>query len=358
MEALASIAPRSLAPLRVVNGFAPSAVTPPPRTLATLVEQFEERESYENPDLIVRVSSLRLDPVEELLIVPTLGAFRFTDWSRHQLALLVGLKWDRWVENASPSEKAEELNRRFARATGDVRVRTRRDDNSEHAGVVTALVSPGYSPVRDSEMAKRLFASLSAVDQEQSLVRVDVTDRSTSYVVRVGEPYRVGGPGEVGDLWGCLLVRNSGVGFASLLVTLSLYRLMCRNGMFAPLPDAVLIRRRHRALSPDKLDHILVERLRDMPGKLAAGADILLASRARRLDDVPLAVRRVLEAHHLPVKLVPAILAAYDREPHASAFGLTQALTLAAQSETPEIRVELERAAGEYLAENNDNDAA
>ncbi|MFI5297575.1 MAG: hypothetical protein ACHREM_05705 [Polyangiales bacterium] len=347
-----------MAPLRVVNGFTPSAVAPPPRTLASLIDDFEQREAQENPDVIVRVSSLRLDPVDELLIVPTLGAFRFTDWSRHQLALLVGLKWDRWVENASSGDKADELNRRFARATGDVRVRTRCDDTSEHGGVVTALVSPSYSPVRDSEMARRLLVPLAALDDTPSLVRVDVTDRSTSYVVRVGEPYRVGGPGEVGDIWGCLLVRNSGVGFASLMVTMFLHRLACRNGMTVPLPDAVLIRRRHRALSGDKLDKILIERFKEMPGKLEHGAVLLAQSRSHRLTDVSIEARKLLEARHLPVKLLPAILAAYDREPHASAFGLTQAFTLAAQSETPEIRVELERAAGEYLAEIDEAGAA
>ena len=49
-------------------------------------------------------------------------------------------------------------------------------------------------------------------------------------------------------MWGGILVRNSGVGFASLLMTLHLTRLVCKNGMTAPLPDALLLKRRHRAL--------------------------------------------------------------------------------------------------------------
>jgi len=58
---------------------------------------------------------------------------------------------------------------------------------------------------------------------------------------------------QVGDIWGGLMVRNSGVGFASLQMIAFLVRLVCRNGLCAPLPDAVLLRRRHRGLDDSRL---------------------------------------------------------------------------------------------------------
>lgn len=52
----------------------------------------------------------------------------------------------------------------------------------------------------------------------------------------------------------------------------------------------------------------------------------------------------------MPRRLAPQIEAAYKKEEHASAFGIVQAVTLAAQSLGAEERYELERAAGNYAA--------
>jgi hypothetical protein len=60
-------------------------------------------------------------------------------------------------------------------------------------------------------------------------------------------------------------------------------------------------------------------------------------------------VLSLLVEGNLPQRHVPAILAAYDREPEMTAFGVSQAVTLAAQDETPEVRLDLEHAASAYL---------
>jgi hypothetical protein len=352
MEHIADVVTRSVATLARVNHVPVPMMLARPRTLPALATEFEEREALENPDIVVPLSELRLLSDEELVEVPRLGSFRFTDWSRRQMASILGLRWDRWFENANTREKAEELNRRFARATDTMRLRTTKTPHADEPGdgTLTAFVSPGYTPVRDSAIAKKLVMALAVVDSDLALIRSDLTDRTTSFVVKVGKPYRIGGPGEVGDLWGGLLVRNSGVGFASLFLSMFLHRLVCRNGMTAPIPDAVLLRRRHRALDGKKLDDLLVERFAALPGKLSQGAELLLASRDRAVADVTVAVRQLLEARRLPAKLVEPVMAAYHREPHASAFGVAQALTLAAQDMSPEVRLDLERAAGEYVA--------
>jgi hypothetical protein len=157
----------------------------------------------------------------------------------------------------------------------------------------------------------------------------------------------------VGQVWGGLLVRNSGVGFASLTMMLHLTRLLCLNGMVAPLADAEVLRRRHRGIDDDALRFLLAEKLAGLPERLALGSDRLLTADSRPVLDVPAEITRILDDAGLPARLAAPILAAYQREPIANAFGVSQALTLAAQAMRPEERLELEQAAGTYLATLN-----
>jgi hypothetical protein len=328
------------------------------RTLHDLRRVFEAEEAREHPDVTLPLAKLRLTG-EDLLRIPGRGDVVFNDWSRRQCASLVGLRWDRWFENATPSERAEELNRRFQRAQGQVRLRTmdladsERSDHPGADGLLRAFVSPGYTPVRDSEVATALATALTPVDPELRIIRFDQTDRTASYVVAVGKPYQIGGPGDVGDVWGGLLVRNSGVGFASLLLSLHLTRLVCKNGMTAPLPDALLLRRRHRGLAGGKLAGLLAERMFELPGQLHVGAEALRAAAGRAITNAEHAVRSFLDRFDLPARHLRPILDAFAHEPHLSAFGISQAVTLAAQQVSPEERLDLETAAGMYLQQTN-----
>jgi len=335
------------------------AIARRPNSLFDLIRRFEVDESRENEDVVSPLSALRMTPADTLE-VPQLGTFAFTDWSRRQCASLLGCRFDRWFENASPSDRADEMNRRFARSTFSVRLRTTRAGACEHDdGTLMAFVSPGYSALPDSQVASLLQIALSPFETELPVIRVDVTDRSTTYVVAVGKPFKVGGTGEVGDVWGGLLIRNSGVGFASLLISLHLTRLLCKNGMVAPLPDAVVLRKRHRFFDGDKLRDLLALRLHELPGKLARGADLLVTASIRAIPTTPeIEIRELLDRADLPRRLAEPILAAYNREPHPTAFGISQAITLASQTMTPEVRFDLEQAAGAYLANRSEGAAS
>jgi hypothetical protein len=344
--------------LRVVTQSASdSAPASPSRTLHDLVRGFEIEEQRENPDLVTPLATLRMNP-EGMVEVPRLGAFAFTDWSRRQCASLLGVRWDKWFANTAATERADEVNRRFARASGTVRLRTTRlvepVSEVDHGveGILRAFVSPGYSPVGDARLGRMLIAALAPDERELRLVRADLTDRTTSYVVGIGKPFRHGDDGMVGDVWGGLLVRNSGVGYASLIMTLHLTRLVCLNGMTAPLPDALLLRRRHRGIDDGALRSLLTERLSELPARIHLGSERLLAADARPVADLDVEIRRVLDDAGLPQRYLPAITTAYQREPRPTAFGVSQAITLAAQGLTPEERLELEEAAGNYLAMN------
>jgi len=339
--------------LQHISEVLPRALRPrhDPETLFDLAEQFEAAEALDNPDVTVALDTLRMT-AEGTIVVPDMGCFAFTDWSRKQCSSLVGLRWDRWFENTSPALRAEEMTHRFERASSQVKLRTSRttaEGSPACDGTLRAFVSPGYTPISDSMLAGMLAIALGGFDPELRLVRADVTDRSVSYVIKVGEADRTSAL--VGELWGGLLVRNSGVGFASLLVSLHLTRLVCDNGMTAPLPDAVLVRRRHRGVDEDRLRELLARQLERLPDRLAQGAAVLRAGRDHRVGDVVGEIRSVLRSARLPQRLVPQVLGAFDAEPEYTAFGLVQALTSAAQHLSPELRFELEQAAGQYLAQ-------
>lgn len=327
---------------------ASSAVAP--STLRDLVDHLRDLERRENPDVVLDLRTLRMTP-DGLLNVPSLGDFAFTEWSRSQLASLLGIRWDRWAENASVLEIADEVNRRILRATGDVRVRTTTRERSPDLaadGAVRAIVTPGYTPVADSQVA-RLLGDVLPERGSLDLVRYNLTDKTTSFVVGVGAAFRPDHGSKVGDVRGTVTVRNSGTGFASLYVAVSLLRLICLNGMTAPAAEGAE-KRAHRALDE--------ARIKAMIQRMTAGTDDRIRRAAALLaqaESVPLArtvpetIEDLLRENRLPKRLATPIMHAYEREPEPTKFGISQALTLAAQDQAAEVRLDLERVAGAYV---------
>jgi hypothetical protein len=146
-----------------------------------------------------------------------------------------------------------------------------------------------------------------------------------------------------------VLIRNSGVGFASLIATLHLVRLACTNGLVCPVDDPIALRQPHRAFDEQRLIAKLTSGFANLPGRLADGARRLAAARGLVVSDPLVELMRLLRDAHLPQRLLPQLESAYALEPEATAFGISQAATRASQKLTPEERFELDRAAGLYL---------
>ena len=322
-------------------------IYPAASTLEELHAALRALEARENPDVTVSLSELRVTPHGTLLVPNLPGEFGLTDWSRGQLESKLGVRWSRWFAPVSPEEGAAEINTRLSRSPARVKLRTTRPGDVG-CGVLRAFVSESYSPFPDSALAELLSEVLSAARYE--VRRVAITSRSVSYVLSVGEIFRPGGDAKVGDVRGGIIVRNSGVGFASLLVTSHLERLICSNGMVVPVEDPVLIACVHRGVSVDKVRERLAERARAIGGVLREGGERLLLSRRHRIDDRAQVFAELLKRARLPKKLVPSLEAAYLREPEETVFGIVQAATRAAQELAPEERLDLERAASGYLA--------
>ncbi len=328
--------------------------SPRPFTLPELIEQLDTIEALDNPDVVLDLSGLRMSPTQNI-IVPQLGEFALTDWSQRQLANLTGIKFDRWFENARPEERADEMNRRFARATIQIKVRTTRAlaDGVLGDGTLRAFVSPSYQPISDSFVASLVLSALQRSENEFPIIRSNITPRSVTYSVRVGQAYQVGGPGEVGDIWGGIIIRNSGVGFSSLSIALHLTRLICKNGMTVPIGGSQLLRRRHQGQIEENLWERVSHNLIGIGEKLSCGIKTLTDARNITVDDPRRVIETVLQRAHLPKKMVEPLMVAFSREPHASAFGISQALTDAQTHQemglSPEDRLALEDAAGSYV---------
>jgi len=323
----------------------------PKTTLGDLAQRFANVEALENPDVDVPLNSLKAED-SGTIVVPGLGEHVLTDWARDQLGRVVGLSWGRFFAGAGPAEQADDLNRRFRRGHGVIRLRTTKakPEGTLGDGTIRAIVSSGFSTIKDTAITGLLADALRTVEPDARVLRSEITDRSTSFVVKIGEPYKIGGPGNVGEVWGSLTVRNSGVGYARLIVNLSLLRISCLNGLTAPVVMPAIVRTRHRWLDEGQVRESILRGLDGVGERLHRSTRVLADSAQRGVDDVEAEVRRVLQNAKLPLRLARPILSAYGREPHASQFGVSQAITLHAQAESPELRLQLEDVAGRYLA--------
>jgi hypothetical protein len=320
-----------------------------PETLSDLVSSFDATASRQFPDVDVPVASLTMSE-EGAIVVPGHGPCALTPWAKKQLAGRLGIQWGRWFEGIDPHLRADEVNRRLERDAGNVRVKTAvgAGQNSERVASLRAFVSTSYATIPDADVAQAILEELRIGDPK--IVRHAATDRSTSYVVRVGPPFHVGGPAQVGDVVGGLLVRNSDVGYSSLVIALHLTRLVCTNGMVVA-ENKTIVQRAHRHIDLKDLRDKLALGLHDVPSRIQRAGRALEQSAHHTVVGIEAGLVEVLRLGRLPLRLLPLLEGAYRREPHASAFGISQAVTLAAQDPTvtAEERVALEVATGEYI---------
>ena len=197
-------------------------------------------------------------------------------------------------------------------------------------------------------LAQNVLEELRARDPK--IIRQTRTDRTTSYIVRVGQPFDVGGPAQVGDVVGGLLVRNSDVGYASLVIALHLTRLVCKNGMVVAESKSI-VHRAYRRIGMADLKEKLALGLKDLPSRLQRAGRLLERSGHHTVSDAEAALVELLRVARHPLRQLPIFFAAYAVEPNPTAFGIAQAVTLRAQEAqiTPEDRLPLEQAAGKYL---------
>ncbi|MGA7742834.1 MAG: DUF932 domain-containing protein [Polyangia bacterium] len=303
------------------------------------------------PDQVLPVSRLRAT-IDGFIEVPGAGNLSLTEWSRRQLATLLGIRWDRWFASdiVVPADRAEEINRRLRRLGGDWQIRSRRWAAGEPAvgdGVLRAFVGPGYAPIDDLRVFETLQRVLPAQLDEFRFVRLDLTPQSSQYAVVSLSEVDLGIKGRDRHRNG-FLIANSEVGARSLSILTWIWRLVCTNGMVAAASQ--LFRMIHRRRKAESIDGKIAEAFKLLPEKWERAASTLRRARQEAIEDPGAALHVLLENNPQLRPMSQAVYDAFEEDPESNRFGIVQAFTRAAQRFSPERRLMLEEFAGDVAA--------
>lgn len=322
-----------------------NTILPSKGNIGDLSMALNAHECKYNPDSIVNLNELNFTSRLSLEI-PGRGGFNLTPWARRQAASILGVKWDRWFENADMEEQAFMLNMRLKRATQEVKLRT-------YGDTLAAIVSPGYTPVEDSLVAQVLNEVL-PLDCPAEIMKSNITDKTVSYSISLTNKKTVGG--KVGDVIPGLYIQNSGVGFCSLKIYLMVTRLVCSNGMTLPVAQHMLLRRKHTKRIADSLFDEISSQCADLRSRIDLGLKNIEDAQIIEVSEPEAEVTRLLKDNGLPQKLIPMVMEAWSREPLPNKFGVSQALTdnrmIIENKLEPETAEVLQRVAGKYLLIN------
>jgi hypothetical protein len=324
-----------------------SHIPDPGLTYEEVLDRVTKRADLALPDQALPLSQLRATP-EGSIEVPGLGQLGLSSWSRRQLANLLGIRWDRWFasELVAPADRAEEINRRF-RASGETwKVRARRPATDEMPGdysVLRAFVSPTYAPIDDLPVFETLGTVLAGQLGGIRFVRQDVTAESSQYAAVSLDEVDLG-VGKTDRHRNGFLLANSEVGSRSFTFLSWIWRLVCTNGLVAPMSR--LLRLIHRSRKEGVLQARFAEAVKLLPESWKRTETVLRQARQDQEKDPGMALEVLVESYPELRPIAETVHDAYEADPEPNRFGIVQALTRAAQGLPPERRLEVEELAG------------
>ncbi len=352
----AAIVPVSPATLTVVPAPAANTTTAPddpPHTLrgrpfAAVYDDVMHRAHEMLSDQVVHVADLRMTK-EGHIELPGGTRYRLNDWARKGLASMLGLRWDRWFQSASGEERAEEVNRRFARTPGEKKIRAWRDRDGEAQGIARAFLAPTFTPIDDARIFERMNTMMKGLLDEYRFTSVQFTDSTTHYTAVHIEAFDLGGdrlhPG-----W---RLRNSEVGASALSLDDHWLRLVCTNGLMVRVGGKRSLYRTHRAIEDDQLAAALVIAVGRLPERWATTFTWMQSAKRSPVPHPDDAIEAILgDSAEVPKALLEEAQRAVLREGDLTRFGVVQAITLVAHAKNtdPDVRFAMERLAGDYLA--------
>jgi hypothetical protein len=303
------------------------------------------------PDQVMPISRLRATD-DGFIEVPGVGMTNLTQWSRRQLAGILGIRWDRWFSEdlVVPADRAAEINLRFRRSSESLKIRTRRWAAHEEAkgeAVLRAFVSPTYAPIDDLQVFEKLNSVLGGRVEELCFVRLDVTDESSQYAAVNRQDVDLGISKPDHHRNG-ILIANSETGSRSLTLLVWIWRLVCTNGLVAP--ESSVFRMVHRRQKDGVIQAKLAIAVRLLPEYWNRTEKALRNARQDPVDDPHAALEVMVTAHPQLRPISESVYDAYEQDPEPTRFGLIQAVTRAAQALRPEDRLTVEEFAGRIAA--------
>lgn len=312
---------------------------------ATVHESVMARASRMRPDTTVHVADLLFTP-EGHVVVPGVGPHAMTSLARRSLASMVGIRWERWFQSASPEERAEELNRRLKRTPGERKLRAWRDDTGQTAGTLRAILPAGYEPIDDARIFESLRTNMGALLDEYLFQRVEAGEETSQYAAVLREPRSLRGD----DLAPGWSLRTSEVGEAPLSIDDFWLRLVCTNGLVVAVGGKRSLYRRHRAIDDDQLAAAFVLALGRLPGRFERALELMAIAMDATVEHPDELAGAILTG--IPRALVEETQRAALAEAPITRFGLLNVITRVAHTTNtdPEVRFAMESAAGTLLA--------
>lgn len=149
-----------------------------------------------------------------------------------------------------------------------------------------------------------------------------------------------------------LHIANSEVGKRSVTVDAIVWRLVCQNGLVRLVKGKSLLQQRHIFISQSNFQRDLERAMGEALTTAAGLLEKMAQSTAEHLDDVETLIQKIGERHQLSEafqeKIKNALLLEH-RGQQETLYGLTNALTQAAQMLPPDDRYGLEVMAGEMM---------
>ncbi len=324
---------------------------PGEKTFGEVLEQVAKQADLALPDQILSLSRLYATQ-DGYIEAPGFGRLVLTQWSRRQLAAILGIRWDKWFaeELVAPADRAQEINLRFRRSSETRKIRARRfaaDESALGRGVLRAFVSPTYAPMDDMQIMETLGRVLGSQVDELRFVRLDLTDESSQYAAVNIEDVDLG-LGKVDRHRSGFVLANSEVGSRALSVFAWIWRLVCTNGLVARTSKA--FRMVHRRRKGELVASRLAEAVKELSTDWRQAETLIRDSQREVIGNPREALTAVVERNPHLRSISQAILSAYDLEPDGTRFGIVQALTRAAQRFRPEERLMIEQIAGDVVA--------
>lgn len=338
------------------NGARPSAYAPPlaPAAPPSPIRgaSFDEvhamvaaRAERMRPDATVHVADLVFTEGGEV-VVPGVGPHALTSLAKRQLAGMVGIRWERWFQSASPEERAEELNRRLKRTPGERKLRAWADASGKTAGTIRAILPPGYEPIDDLRIFRSLRSNMGSLLGEYVFQRVEAGEETSQYAAVLRGSRSLRGD----DLVPGWSLRTSEVGQAPLSVDDYVMRLACLNGLLLQIGGKRSLYRRHRAIDDDQLAAAFVLALGRLPGRFERALELMAIAMDTAVEHPDVLVADTLAG--IPRALVEETQRAALAEAPITRFGLLNVITRIAHTTNTdtEVRFAMESAAGTLLA--------
>jgi hypothetical protein len=349
----ATVVQTSTSALALVPTPASASPPPPPTTLrgrsfGSVYNDVMQRAEEMLPDQVVHVADLRMTP-EGHITLPGALCYRINPHSKRQLSALLGLRWDRWFQSASGEERAEEVNRRFARTPGERKIRAWVDRDGQADGVARAFLAPTFTPIDDARVVERMSTMMKGLLDEYLFTSVVFTDSTTHYTAVHVEAFELDGerlhPG-----WH---LRNSEVGASALSLDDHWLRLVCTNGLMVRVGGKRALYRTHRAIDDDQLAAALVIAIGRLPERWQVAFAWMQSAKRTLVPHPDDAIAAILgDSAEVPKAMLEEAQRVVLRDGDTTRFGVVQAITLVAHAtnKDPDVRFAMERLAGDYLA--------